>query len=66
MDALPKKKYIYQWNLNGLQVRPSWAYSEEAVWRFAIDALRPSDMSNDAEAERYIRENGTVVEIAES
>lgn len=57
-------KYVFRWK-DSIEVRPSWNYTEEEVWNWAIKWLRPDTMTDDVEAETFIREHGEVVELLE-
>jgi hypothetical protein len=61
----PTKQYVFRWKSLLLEVRPSKSSDENAVWEWAIKWLRPWNMVDGAEAEKFIREHGEVVEYVE-
>lgn len=60
------KFYIYRMKANGICVAPSRSKSEEATWAFAIKWLRPASITDDVEAEKFVRESGEVIEDNEN
>jgi hypothetical protein len=56
-----RKHYIFRYKASGICVTPSRRKSAKKVWEFAIEGLRPAGMGDKA-AEKFVRENGEVVE----